>query len=295
MQASRRLLLRTVWLVVAVTLGSLVAYRASARQEATPAKPAAKHRVSVLTNLVFDADTKSHDAELGDTNAVFQFNVTNTWTSEITIDRIETSCGCTAASMPSNPWHVAAGDHGQIGATVNLAGKGAGVLKKTLTLYLSTNGNFIGTRVATVKVTIPAQPALATLSESERKAAMAEAKSDPRKIFTDPACAKCHADPGRKMGTGPDLYAADCAICHDSPNRDSAVPDLHALKVQTSLEYWITIISYGKTNTMMPGFASFNGGPLNESQVHALAEYVASSEFALARKGDHSPTKSAGQ
>ena len=33
---------------------------------------------------------------------------------------------------------------------------------------------------------------------------------------------------------------------------------------------------------MMPAFASFKGGPLSEYQVHALAQYLASSEFAQA-------------
>jgi hypothetical protein len=30
----------------------------------------------------------------------------------------------------------------------------------------------------------------------------------------------------------------------------------------------------------MPAFASFKGGPLNENQVHVLADYLASKEFA---------------
>ncbi len=30
----------------------------------------------------------------------------------------------------------------------------------------------------------------------------------------------------------------------------------------------------------MPAFASFKGGPLNENQVHVLADYLASKDFA---------------
>src|SRR5580692_7357760 len=68
--------------------------------------------VPVLARLVFDADTKQYNATLADAAADFKFNLTNTWTNEITIDRVQTSCGCTVASLPSNPWHLAAGGHG---------------------------------------------------------------------------------------------------------------------------------------------------------------------------------------
>ncbi len=264
----------------------------SAPEAAPPLKSAnPKHKPSVAANLVFDADTKYCDAKLTDTNVVFKFNLTNIWTNEITIDRVESSCGCTLGTLPSTPWHIAPGDHGEVGATVNLDGKPAGLMTKTLTLYLSTNGDYVGTRVATVKINIPAQPAPAALSEADRKAAMVQARSDPRKIFTDPKCAECHVRRGSASSTGDRIYAADCGICHDSPNRDSSVPDLHALKVPTNLDYWTAIITYGKPNTMMPAFASFKGGPLSEYQVHALADYLASSGFAHAQGTTNAATK----
>lgn len=294
MQVLKRSFLLAGWLSIVFAPGLFAAQDTPASEAGVPLKTAAspKRKPSVAANLVFDADTKYFEASLTDTNALFKFNLTNLWTNEITVDRIETSCGCTLGTLPANPWHIGPGEHGVVGATVNLNGKPAGLMTKTLTLYLSTNGNYIGTRVATVKVAIPAPAALEALSEADRKAAMIQAKADPRKIFTEPKCAECHVKPGSTMSAGDKIYAADCGICHDSPNRDSSVPDLHALKVPTNLDYWTAIITYGKTNTMMPAFASFKGGPLSESQVHALADYIASSEFAHASGTTNAAAKS---
>lgn len=283
MQPFQKALWRVSWPCALLVVAFFVAFPSPAQ----PTEPhPRKHKPNIATNLVFDATVKEYDAKLGDAQAVFQFNITNLWTNEITVDRIETSCGCTTAKMPSNPWHIPPGGHGAVDTTVNLEGKAPGRLTKLITLYLSANGNFIGTRIATIKVTVPEHPranALPELSEAERKAAMLQAKADPQKIFTDASCAKCHADRARGSATGSEIYAADCGICHDSPNRASFVPDLHALKVPTNLDYWMSIVTYGKTNTLMPAFASFKGGPLNENQVHILAEYLASSQFAAAR------------
>lgn len=228
---------------------------------------------SVLTHLVFDADTKQYDAQLTDRIAPFKFYVTNTWNNVITIDRVQTSCGCTVASLPANPWHIPPGGHGEVDATVNLIGKGTGLLQKTITFFVSVNGAFMGTRVATVKVNIPAPPPPRALSPVERMAAMDQAKADPREIFKNPRCAQCHVDQGRNVSAAK-LYTADCGICHDSPNRASWVPDLHQLKVATSFSYWKQIIAHGKPHTLMPGFAASEGGPLNDEQVHSLAEYL---------------------
>jgi mono/diheme cytochrome c family protein len=228
---------------------------------------------SILTNLVFDADTKQYDASLTDKIAPFKFYLTNTWSNGITIDRVQTSCGCTVASLPSNPWHVPSGGHGEVTATVNLVGKGTGLLQKTITFFVSVDGAFIGTRVATVKVNIPEPPPPRNLSPAERTAAMEKAKADPQEIFKNAQCAECHVNQGRNVSTAK-LYAADCGICHDSPNRATFVPDLRQLKVATSFSYWKQVVAHGKPHTLMPGFAASEGGPLSDEQVHSLAEYL---------------------
>jgi mono/diheme cytochrome c family protein len=217
--------------------------------------------------LVFDAETKQYDASPGEETAPFTFNLTNVWTNEVIIERVQASCGCTTASLPASPWHLPPQAGGQIRAVVRLAGK-MGLITKTLTLYTS-----VGNRVLNLQVNIPLPPsATRTLSEAERKAAMLKSAADSQAIFK-PGCANCHADKGRNA-FGQELYAADCGICHESSHRDSAVPDLHALKQSTDFDYWKTILTWGKPRTMMPAFAASQGGPLTEAQIISLATYL---------------------
>jgi mono/diheme cytochrome c family protein len=143
-----------------------------------------------------------------------------------------------------------------------------GLVTKTLTFFTT-----IGNRIVTLKVNIPpAQIGLPGMSAEDRKAAMARAAVDPRAIFKGD-CAKCHVDKGANA-FGQDLFAADCGICHESSHRDSAVPDLHALKLPTNLAYWQAMITFGKPQTMMPGFARSQGGPLSDEQITSLASYL---------------------
>ena len=94
MHASKRILFGTVWLSLAAVPRLFAA--ADAPPTATPQKLS-----PILTNIVFDADTKTYNAKLGEESVAFKFLLTNTWTNEITVDRMETSCGCTVAKMPS--------------------------------------------------------------------------------------------------------------------------------------------------------------------------------------------------
>jgi mono/diheme cytochrome c family protein len=191
------------------------------------------------------------------------------------VDRVETSCGCTVANLPANPWHIAPGGHGPVDVTMDLVGKPTGMVAKTITFYLSANGVTVGNRVITVKALIPPEPKIvvAPLSAAERAAAMAKAKADPQRIFTDAKCAECHVNRG-VHATEQALYVADCGICHDSPNRASSVPDLHKIKAPPGAEYWKRIIYNGKPNTMMPAFSTRHGGPLTNEQVGSLVSYL---------------------
>ncbi len=235
------------------------------RRNGPPAQPGAT--VPNVPALVFDAETKQYDAAPGEATAPFTFNLTNVWTNEVLIRSVRASCGCTTASLPASPWHLAPGESGQVKAQVKLAGK-MGLITKTLTFDTS-----VGTRVVNLKVNIPPVPAAGgSLSEMDRKAALAKAKADAQAVFKGD-CAACHVARGRNT-FGQDLYAADCGICHESSHRDSAVPDLHALKQATDLDYWKSIITLGKPHTMMPAFARAQGGPLTNLQITSLATYL---------------------
>jgi hypothetical protein len=52
------------------------------------------------------------------------------------------------------------------------------------------------------------------------------------------------------------------------------VPDLKTLTHPTDAEYWRNWINYGRAGSMMPAFAQAEGGPLNESQVNALVNFM---------------------
>ena len=216
---------------------------------------------------MFDADSKQYDAKPGEMVAPFTFELTNVSATEVVVTMVHPSCGCTTAKIPPTPWHIPPGGTGEVTAQVNLAGK-MGLISKTLTFFTSA-----GNRTLTLKVNIPpADGSMANMTPADRKAAMAKAMGDPQSIFRGD-CAKCHVDKGAKA-FGQELYAVDCGICHESSHRDSAVPDLHALKQPTSLEYWKAMISFGKPHTMMPGFAATQGGPLSDAQITSLAGYL---------------------
>jgi mono/diheme cytochrome c family protein len=221
--------------------------------------------------LAFDAQTKRYEAAPGESIAPFTYNLTNIWTNEVVIHRVQSSCGCTTAKLPFSPWRLAPGASGEVHAFMNLTAK-MGLITKPLTFILSEGTNNL-TQVVTLVVNIPLPPAmLGSLSGQERQAAMAQAQLNPQAIFQGD-CASCHAAKGLNA-YGQDLYAADCGICHESSRRASAVPDLHALKQPTDLDYWKILIANGKPHTMMPAFARSQGGPLSQEQITSLATYL---------------------
>lgn len=213
--------------------------------------------------LAWDAMTKEQTAALGDEKVHFIFTVTNVSPQEVTINRVSTSCGCTFARPPSQPWKLAPGGSGAIEVDVDIRGK-SGVLFKSV--------NFDATAPApplTVKVTIP-QEVFDSLNSRMRNQQLA--MNDRQAVFKGD-CAACHVTP--TVGkTGPELLAAACAICHDSPHRASMVPDLSAPKSPTNKDYWRLWITKGKPGSLMPAFGKADGGPLTDEQIESLVEHL---------------------
>jgi mono/diheme cytochrome c family protein len=84
-------------------------------------------------------------------------------------------------------------------------------------------------------------------------------------------CASCHV---KKPGRGqirPALFDAVLRRLPRGENRATMVPDLHNLKVPTNEEFWRTWITAGKAGSLMPAFATSQGGPLNDMQIASLA------------------------
>ena len=95
------------------------------------------------------------------------------------------------------------------------------------------------------------------------------------KIFKDAHCASCHVNRGVNAIAGR-LYQADCAMCHGHWANGGVGPALLGPYNNPQFANSIkNIISYGsKTHRSMPGFLVAAGGPLSETQIDSLMEYL---------------------
>lgn len=214
--------------------------------------------------LTWDALTKEAWPKPGDPVAQFKFTVTNTSGQAVTVDSVNTSCGCTVAKIPSQPWPIEAGGGGDMTISVNLAAK-SGTFQKTATVHTTTAG-VKGMQILAVVIHMPDSP------EATRARNMQLASLDREAVFKGD-CAKCHSDPAEgKMGK--DLYAATCAVCHEAKVRATMVADLKHLNHATDYDFWKMTITIGKPGTLMPAFAKVAGGPLSDEQIDSLARYL---------------------
>jgi mono/diheme cytochrome c family protein len=241
----------------------------------TPSQPqntvAAEPQPALDTFIAFDAAEKSVSVVNGTAEAQFVFNITNISTAPVTINYVQTSCGCTVAKLPENPWVLKPNDHGEIGATMQLAGTPPGGTKvKTLTVNADK-----GQQTLIVKATILPEPA--AMTEMDRTNAIKMATADRQAVFKGD-CIRCHVTPAKDAAghdkMGQDLYAAVCGVCHDAEHQASFVPNLHRLPEPTSAEFWRNWILHGKPGTLMPAFAKPEGGILSDAQVESLVQYL---------------------
>jgi mono/diheme cytochrome c family protein len=199
---------------------------------------------------------------------VFVTNVivmTNTIPVPVIITQVHPSCGCTTAQLPPLPWTIAPGTNGEIGLTVNLAGKFGTVVK---TVHVATTQ---GSKDLIIQINI-LPPVMRSMTDADRMRQMEIAKVDRQAVFKND-CASCHVKTGQ-FKFGKELFDADCGICHEAEHRASMVPDLHTLKVPTNEEFWRTWIAHGKPGTFMPAFSEGDGGPLSDMQIASLAAYL---------------------
>lgn len=215
--------------------------------------------------LAWDEVNKEYHAKPDELTAPFTFAVTNVSSEEVTINWVRPSCGCTVAKLPPTPWKIAPGEGGQIDLNVDLRGK-FGTLSKYVSVDTSKGQKMLG-----IKVHIPTGGQMAGGMDARTKN-MRLAMADRQVVFRG-ECASCHSAPAvGKMGG--QLYSAACAICHDAPHRATMVPDLHALAVSPTKEYWKHWITHGKPGSLMPAFSHEQGGPLTPEQIDSLAEYL---------------------
>ena len=137
--------------------------------------------------LAWDSKLKEYAAKAGETEAKFTFALTNVSKETVTIQNVHTSCGCTAAKLPQQPWVIAPGEHGEIGVIVDMRNK-YGTISKTATINSS-----VGPIPLTVRCIIPA-PDLNAARTGDRTRNMQIAAADRQSVFRGD-CATCHVAP----------------------------------------------------------------------------------------------------
>jgi mono/diheme cytochrome c family protein len=256
-----------VVLVAARLLADDAAPTNSAASTSAVYVPDLSHAADPLPDGVFVWDNILHqtDATADQDAAHFTFYFTNVSPNNVTILDVHPSCGCTTAQLPELPWTIAPGTNGQIGITVNLEGK-SGMLFKTVNIATDKGSKDLMLRINIL------QPVTPTLTDDARAQGMTASKADRQAVFKGD-CVSCHVKPG--VGKyGPALYAAVCGVCHESPNRATMVPDLHAIKTPTGAEFWQAWIAHGKPGSLMPAFSTADGGPLTDIQIASLVAYL---------------------
>ena len=216
--------------------------------------------------LAWDALVKTIDATNEQEFAHFSFTFTNVAGTNVTVLTVQPSCGCTTAELPPVPWTLPPGTNGEIKLNVHLAGKSGSLFK---TVNVSTDK---GSKTLQLHINILPPPPMPEMTEAQRDAGIAAAKADRQAIFKND-CASCHLK--KVQGKyGQQLFEAICAICHEAKNRATMVPDLAHLQVLTNEEFWRAWITSGKAGSLMPAFATSQGGPLNDLQIASLAAYL---------------------
>ncbi|MEO7412077.1 MAG: DUF1573 domain-containing protein [Opitutaceae bacterium] len=210
--------------------------------------------------LVWDAMQKSASPKFEDGVARFEFHVTNTSKRPVRVYYVRPSCGCTTVDAPRMPWTLAPGERGTVKASVDFLGK-EGEIAKDLVV-----GTVEGTQTLMMVIQVPAMdPAM-----RQRNQALAAAN---RQSVFQGTCAACHAAPAESR-FGIDLFEAACAICHQAKHQAAMVPNLNVAREKRDAAWWTRWVEEGRAGTLMPGFAKKHGGPLSESQVESLIEYL---------------------
>lgn len=239
---------------------------------ANPSSQPARYQPTYVPDdiLQWDATEKEVHAQADELDLAFSFAVTNISQTNVVINWVRPSCGCTVAKLPPTPWTLKPGDGGNISFNLDVRGKSG-----TLNKYVSVDTSH-GQKMLLIKAIVPqatAKSGNASKSGMDGRAKNMQLAMADRQVVFRGDCASCHATPtvGKK---GEQLYTAACAICHDAPHRATMVPDLRALKKATGVDYWTFWIANGKPGTLMPGFAKAHGGPLDEDQIRSLAEFM---------------------
>jgi hypothetical protein len=135
-------------IVAAATTALLLALFAGCKTPETKPKPGPPPSTNATTKpedtgdtmapniLAWDATSKEYHAKPGEMSAPFTFSLTNVSSRPVVIYETSTSCDCTVASLPSQPWTVPSGGTGKLEASINLSNK-VGIVTNWVIVFTS--------------------------------------------------------------------------------------------------------------------------------------------------------------
>lgn len=172
------------------------------------------------------------------------FIVRNLGRQPVEVTRIATSCGCTSAILDDRI--IPSGGFVTLKVSMDTTSK-EGDVKKWIRLETSRGD------VVTAWLEATVHPSLRT--EQKKRAS----------LFQEP-CAQCHAQPAKGLSEGAAIYRAVCAMCHGKAGQGASAPPIRFREGTRQT------IAEGKGK--MPGFASSVGGPLSQTQIEALVQWL---------------------
>lgn len=194
----------------------------------------------------------------------YEFDFANDGDETLEIKNVQTSCGCTAATVGDKDEYKP-GEKGKIRITFNSNGK-VGIIEKTVLVESNDKANDQIILTVRFDVALPSD-------EQKKHMTMMAGQS----IF-EGVCVDCHVTKG--IGKiGKELYDADCAICHgDVKDHKPHGPIDKNTAVKYTDDELVNYIKNGSpTNpTMMPGFHKDAGGPLTTDEIMTLLAYIRS-------------------
>ncbi len=214
--------------------------------------------------LVFTEKQKDFGKILQGDIVQYEFDFVNEGDETLEIDNVQTSCGCTAATVGEKDEYLP-GEKGKIRITFNSNGK-VGVIEKTVLVESNdkVNDHIILSIMFDIKLPTDEQKMHMTVMSGQS-------------IFSSP-CSDCHVTKG--IGKiGKELYDADCGICHgDSKDHKPHGPIDKNTAVKYTDDELVNYIKNGSPDKpgMMPGFHKDNGGPLTTEEIMTLLSYIRS-------------------
>ena len=171
----------------------------------------------------------------------------NTGAFPVHVEKVETSCGCTAARPETR--ELPPGAFTPLHVRVDTTAK-RGQVKKSITVFDSQGRKTQAWLILHVRP----NPHMGVMQG--------------KGIF-DGQCASCHLDPARGKVTGSAIYKAVCAMCHSEAAKGGYAPALRgrdAISISSVLERGL--------GRQMPAFSKKRGGPLSQSQIATVARWL---------------------